>query len=128
MADPCNALDAANFVQAHKFEADQLAAKLDVPTENLLGLAAEESRWGTGRIAREYNNYFSMHAPAPREIGSEPARGDPKVRVSKFESFLQSGESFIDRFGDCVRGKKDPKEFAEALVKCKFNSGNSKTG
>ncbi|MDI5829785.1 hypothetical protein MJN51_39885, partial [Salmonella enterica subsp. enterica serovar Kentucky] len=40
-----------------------------VPVENILGLAAAESQYGTGRIAREYNNYFSLQAPASFQSG-----------------------------------------------------------
>lgn len=124
----CNALDAVKFVRDHKADSDRLALKLGVPTENILGLAAEESQWGRGRIAREYNNYFSLHAPAPLQQKSEPAKGDPKIKVAVFESFEKCGESFALRFGKSVQGKTDPKDFAKALIDCKFNTGDAKTG
>jgi len=99
-----------------------------VPVENILGLAAQESEWGRGRIARTYNNYFSMHAPAPLQIRDEPALHDAKVRVAVFDSFLASAQSFAQRFGAGVKGKANADEFAAALVKNHFNSGDSKKG
>ena len=116
------------FVNRIKSDCQTIADSLDVPLENIVGLAAEESEWGRGRIAREYNNYFSMHAPAPLETDEKPARADPKVKVAVFDTFLQSGKSFAQRYGQQVKGQKDPKEFAQALVRCRFNSGDDKTG
>lgn len=124
----CNHAIAVAFVKEHLADAAKLAALLDVPTENMLGLAAQESQWGVGRIGKTYNNYFSMHAPAPQQKGDAPALGNPSVRVATYDSFYGGGLSFIARFGDGVRGIKDPAMFAKGLVKARFNSGNSKTG
>ncbi len=106
----------------------QLALLINVPIENVLGLAAHESQYGQGRIAKEDNNYFSMHAPAPLQIGDDSAKGNPHVRVAKYASFLSSGQSFITRYGNAVRGKSDPMEFAQALVRANFNTGDPKSG
>jgi flagellum-specific peptidoglycan hydrolase FlgJ len=124
----CNAKNAVAFAVTYKPHADPLAQKLQVPVENLLGLAAEESLWGQGDIARKYNNYFSMHAPARYQTGEVAAKRDPKVKVAMFRSFNDCGASFIDRFGQAVQGKSDPTEFAEALVAVHYNTGDSKTG
>ncbi len=60
----CNNVGAVRFVHEHMKVCEIIAKELDVPVENILGLAAAESQYGTGRIAREYNNYFSLQAPA----------------------------------------------------------------
>jgi hypothetical protein len=125
----CNNLGAVAFVNKHRHDCMQIANQLNVPIENIIGLAAQESQYGTGRIAREYNNYFSMHAPAPLQIGSAPALGNPKVKVARFSSFLESGQSFAkSKFGSAVRGVSDPLKFAEMLVQSGFNSGKAATG
>jgi flagellum-specific peptidoglycan hydrolase FlgJ len=126
--DPCNNLEAVQFVQDHLEDAKKLASEAEVPVENMLGLAAQESQYGAGRIAREYKNYFSMHAPAMFQTREEPALNDPKVQVAVFDSFYQSGRSFLARFGDAIHGKSDPDAFAQALVKAGFNSGKAATG
>jgi flagellum-specific peptidoglycan hydrolase FlgJ len=124
----CNNQQAVSFVFEHYAEAKQLADKVNVPVENILGLAAEESQYGTGSIAQECKNYFSLHAPAKFQIGSQPARGDPSVKVAKFQSFKDCGESFIASYGERIRNKTDPHEFARALITARFNSGKSADG
>ncbi len=128
MNNACNVVDAVNFVTKHYADAKILANSFKVPVENILALAAHESRHGTGRIAIDNNNYFSMHAPSPFEVGQDAARGDSRIKVSKYNSFRQSGESFIARFGPAVFGKSDPTEFAQALVHRGYNSGDSAKG
>jgi flagellum-specific peptidoglycan hydrolase FlgJ len=124
----CNHQPAVDFVRKIHADCKTLADQLDVPVENLLGLAAEESQYGSGRIAKTYNNYFSMHAPAPFQKGAVPSQKNPKVKVATYDSFFKCGESFVERFGDRIRGIKDPTEFAKTLVKVHFNTGDSKTG
>ena len=128
MKNPCNAVDAVTFI--HKFRADcePIAKQLGVPIENILGLAAQESEYGRGRIASEYNNYFSMHAPAPLQIRVESARKDPKVKIAVYSSFSASAQSFVMRYGSFVKGVSDPKKFGEALIRAGFNSGSAKNG
>lgn len=128
MNNACNVGDAVNFVAKYYYDSKILADKLKVPVENILGLAAHESRHGTGRIATDDNNFFSMHAPSLFEVGQDVARGDSKIKVSKFNSFMQCGESFIARFGPAVFGKSDPAAFAQALVHRGYNSGDSAKG
>jgi flagellum-specific peptidoglycan hydrolase FlgJ len=118
----CNAVDAVAFVNKFRSDAAQIAKQLSVPVENILGLAAEESLYGRGRFAADYNNYFSLHAPAPLQTGSVPATRDPKVKVAVFTSFAQSGQSFAIKYGPAVKGIADPKAFGTALVRAGFNS------
>jgi flagellum-specific peptidoglycan hydrolase FlgJ len=124
----CNIVYAVQFVQLHQSDCALLARLVNVPTENILGLAAHESQHGQGRIAVEDNNYFSMHAPAPLQVGEDAAKGSTQVKVAKYSSFLQSGQSFVVRYGAAVTGKTDPMDFAQALVRAHFNTGNPKTG
>ncbi|WP_426186829.1 glucosaminidase domain-containing protein [Pseudomonas sp. NFXW11] len=124
----CNNISAVTFVSKYKAVCQPIADQLNLPVENLLGLAAQESQYGTGRIARELNNYFSMHAPAPLQSGSESAQGNPKVKVARFDSFQKCAQSFAQSFGSAVRGKRDPMEFAQALVRSGYNSGDAATG
>lgn len=105
-----------------------IATQLNVPVENIIGVAAHESQWGQGRIARECNNYFSMHAPAPLQIKTVPVLRDPKVKVAVYASFFQGGQSFAMRWGNAVRGISDPLKFAQALVQTGYNSSSSKNG
>jgi len=128
MRNPCDAHEATLFVLKYGGDAAALARLALVPAENILGLAAHESLYGGGRIAQEDNNYFSMHAPAPLQIGEDAARGNPKLKVAKFASFYQCGQSFLARFGSAVRGKTDPLDFANALVLHGFNSGKAANG
>jgi flagellum-specific peptidoglycan hydrolase FlgJ len=127
-ANPCNVVDAVMFVQKFRADCELIAKQLNVPVENILGLAAQESEYGRGRIASEYNNYFSMHAPAPGQLRAEPARKDPKVKVAVFGSFAASAQSFATKFGSAVNGKSDPKQFANALVGAGFNPGSAEKG
>ncbi|AUV04227.1 glucosaminidase domain-containing protein [Phytobacter ursingii] len=124
----CNSPIAVAFVTQHRVEAAVIAQKLCLPVENILGLAAEETQYGQGRIASTYNNYFSMHAPAPGQLSDAPVSGTSKVRVAVYSSFLQSGESFAARFGKAVMGKRDPQAFAQALMMSGYNSGDPRTG
>ncbi len=124
----CNNAGAVRFVQEHIRDSEIIAKELGVPVENILGLAAAESQYGTGRIAREYNNYFSMHGPASFQSGQVHPKGSAKVWVATYPSFLICGRSFASRFGNAVRGKKDAVDFVKALVKAGFNSGDHKTG
>ncbi|NHZ94336.1 hypothetical protein [Massilia sp. CCM 8734] len=78
MVNPCNIQNAVLFVSLHHEDASRLADDLRMPTENILGLAAHECKHGEGRFADKGNNFFSMHAPAPFQIGTITASGDPR--------------------------------------------------
>ncbi|WP_025127332.1 glucosaminidase domain-containing protein [Pseudomonas sp. PH1b] len=124
----CNNISAVTFVSKYKAVCQPIADQLDLPVENILGLAAQESQYGTGRIARELNNYFSMHAPAPLQSGAESPQGNASIKVAKFDSFQKSAQSFAQRYGASVRSKRDPLEFAQALVRSGYNTGDAATG
>ncbi|NHZ96330.1 glucosaminidase domain-containing protein [Massilia sp. CCM 8734] len=106
----------------------QVAKDLDIPLENLVGLAAEESGYRRGRISIDCKNYFSMRSPAPGQVGFEVARNDPKVKVAKYGRPIDSVESFKTKWGPFVQGKRDPVDFANALVRAGFNTGKNEDG
>jgi|HubBroStandDraft_1064217.scaffolds.fasta_scaffold02396_13 hypothetical protein len=110
---------------------------VNVPLEYILGLAAAETGWETGRIAIEDRNYFSVHAKGPAQppkfaIGAGPTKGTVHdkvpVYVGIYESFYASGLSFIDKFGKFIFGAPTPEAFALALQGAGFNSGRADTG
>src|SRR6266567_327857 len=57
-----------DWIAAHKADAAKVAAELEVSVADILGLSALESGWGTGRFARQGNNFFSEHYPASLAI------------------------------------------------------------
>lgn len=124
----CNNTNAVTFVSKYKAACQPIADQLDLPVENILGLAAQESQYGAGRIARELNNYFSLHAPAPLQSGAEAPQGNANIKVAKFDSFQKCAQSFALRYGSSVRSKRDPMEFAQALVRSGYNSGDAASG
>jgi flagellum-specific peptidoglycan hydrolase FlgJ len=105
------------FVKAHLADAQKAADELGVPVENILGLSALESGWGnevSGRFAKEGNNFFSIHYPAPFATGYMLTE-DGEVMVAKFDSYADCLKSFVKQFGGLVRGKSDPDEFSKIL-------------
>lgn len=128
MANPCNVQNPVLFVALHREDASELASKLRMPTENILGLAAHECRHGEGRFAEKGNNFFSMHAPAPLQIGTITALKDPKVRMAVFPNFAVACDSFERSYGDKLRGISDAGEFSRALIKIGFNTGKKSNG
>ncbi len=85
MDNSCFSRPAVEFVAKYRVDAKVIADSLDVPLENILGLAAYESSYGSGRIASQNNNYFSMHAPAPFETGEDNAQRS-QVKIAVFNS------------------------------------------
>lgn len=83
----CNNVGAVRFVREHMKVCEIIAKELDVPVENILGLAAAESQYGTGRIAVEYNNYFSLRAPASFQSGRVHPKDSNKTWVAIFLRF-----------------------------------------
>ena len=69
-----------------------------------------------------------MHAPAPLRTRSLAATGNTNLKVATYESFLQSGQSFLRRFGAGLRAKIEARDFSQALIAIHFNSGSAKTG
>src|SRR4051812_49186232 len=50
-----------DWISAHMDDAAKVAQELGVTPAEILGLSALESGWGTGRFAREGNNFCSQH-------------------------------------------------------------------
>jgi RHS repeat-associated protein len=116
------------FINANLSAASQVAFQLNVPAANILGLAAEETGYGTSSIALNAHNFFGIHAGAPGNIGTYTTAGG--ATVSMFPAgtgFLSSAQSFAANFGSLVNGISNPTAFARALVP-KFNSANAATG
>jgi flagellum-specific peptidoglycan hydrolase FlgJ len=116
----CNNTNAVQFVKVHRADAASVAQQLQVPTENVLGTAAEESEWGTSHICQAFNNFFGQHAPMPGETGRAQTAGG--TWVSTFASFAQSASSFAMRYGNSIKGVSDPTRFAQALRNARFNT------
>ncbi|NHZ93772.1 hypothetical protein F2P45_32945 [Massilia sp. CCM 8733] len=123
-----NVTYAVEFVAKHRAAAERVAGRLDIPAENILGLAAHECEHGKNRFARDGNGFFSMHSPAPNQTGTLTALKDPKVKMATFGSFEMAAESFEKKYGTGIRGKRDAGEFSRKLVELRFNSGNSRDG
>ena len=110
-----------DFMRAHLAEAAAIAAQLNVPVENILGLSGLESTFGTSRIAQEDNDYFGLHAPdkgsLPGQIGTDTAQGDPKVKIPIFPDpgFATSGAAFQATKGPLISGVSDRATFASIL-------------
>jgi len=106
--------DKSAFVNAHLADTQKVADELGVPVENILGLAALESGWGTAsRFVTQGNNFFSIHYPAPFATGYILAAGGKKVAT--FADYADSLRSFAAISGSLGHGKSDPVEFARAL-------------
>lgn len=103
------------FVDAHLADTQPVADQLGVPVENILGVAALESSWGTSPFAVEGNNFFGLHYPALYASGYMEALGNKNVRVSAFEDYAGSLASFAATSGSIIQGKADPEDFAAAL-------------
>lgn len=102
------------FVDAHLDDTQKAADQLGVPVENILALAALESKWGESRFAAQGHNYFGIHWPAPYAIGHTKAKASKKL-VAIFASYADSLNSFVALSGSLIRGKSDPVAFATAL-------------
>jgi RHS repeat-associated protein len=124
---PCSAKKSA-FINANSNAASQVASQLNVPTANILGLAAEETGYGTSSIALSAHNFFGIHAGAPGSIGTYTTAGGATVSMFPASTgFLSSAQSFATNFGSLVNGVANPTAFAQALVP-KFNTANAATG
>jgi RHS repeat-associated protein len=124
----CNDANAVNFVKSHQADASSVAKQLGVPTENVLGLSAHESTWGTGPfISRNGlgDAFFS------EEGGTQPALSNGVMHptedlgksVWSFPTYLASAQAFAARYGKYVKGVTDPSQFSGNLLKKHFNTG-----
>jgi flagellum-specific peptidoglycan hydrolase FlgJ len=102
------------FVDAHLADAQKAADQLGIPVENILGLSALESGWGSSPFAAQGSNYFGIHYPAPYATGYMRAKKGP-AKVATFASYADSLQSFVALSGSIVQGKSDAEAFATAL-------------
>jgi hypothetical protein len=131
--DLCDKRDEKNrkyrdFIDAHRDDAAKIAATLRNNVENILGLSALESSFGSSRFAVEGSNFFGLHgsskAPLPNQKSLIPAKGDPTVGMAVYENYLASAESFAKTKGQLVIAVTDPRRFATILqTKGKFGIG-----
>jgi hypothetical protein len=127
---PCDQSNPANsrvlnFIKANQAAAEKLAVSLGCPAQDILGLSAEESAYGTSPVAQNAHNFFGLHAGAPGATGTYTTSGG--VAVSSFPAasgFLSSGQSFGNLYGNVVSGAVSGTAFAQALVKAGFNTAN----
>ena len=129
MNDGCSTFNVVTFIHDHRADAQTLGVMLQIPASYLLGLSGWETTWGNNRFVRDGNNYFSLHGGEAKPFADgKMLSGDGKVWLSKFPSFLASGQSFVVQYGGPLRGAKTPDEFAQGLIRSGFNSGKAKTG
>lgn len=119
-----------NFVNAHLAATERVAKELNVPVENILGIAALESQWGDYHFASEGNNFFGLYYPAPYGVPNQwnTARGNPKARLAVFNSYEDSLNSFIYSNGSLIQGKSDPVAFMQSLQDSGKFGINTNTG
>jgi hypothetical protein len=103
-----------DFADNYLAATEKAAQELNVPVQNILGLAAYESTWGTSKIAQNTNNFFGLHY-SDQFDEYEPCITDKGAEVSQFDDYAQSLQAFVDRKGDIVRNISDPVAFATAL-------------
>ena len=127
MCPKCSAKKSA-FIKANASVAAQIASQLNVPTANILGLAAEETGWGTSSISQNAHNFFGIHAGAPGNIGTYTTSDGSAVSMyTAATGFLSSGQSFATNCGSLVNGIDNPTNFTQALVPS-FNPANAQAG
>jgi len=123
-----------NWITAHGADAATVAGSLGLKgntgVADILGLSAIESGWGHPSFK---NAFFGMHGPLPGEEDCVKAKGDPRVCVATFSSYLASAQAFAAREKGLIQGVTDPKQFATVLngMVAKFGWGllpNGKVG
>jgi len=117
------------FIEAHLADAQKAAAELHVPVENILGITALESGWGTGDFVQGgKNNYFGAEWPAPFSGKPVSAAGNPKRLMATFSSYKQSLDSFIQKNKSHLFGVSDPSSFAKIAQEIGKFGINTETG
>ena len=101
----CDVQYAVTFVKQNQASATKVAQQLNVLPEDVLGLSAAESLYGTSSIARQASNYFSLHGTEKAPFATGVRRnGDGPMSI--FPSYLTSAQSFASQFGSLVtRGR-----------------------
>jgi hypothetical protein len=131
--DPCERTKEENrryldWILKHRRDAIDVAATLRTTVQNILGLAAVESDFGSSRFVRDANNFFALTTtpkePLPGQIGYMIAMADPNVVIAKFEDFLACAKAFAQTRGHVVQGVTDSAAFALILQnQVKFGTG-----
>src|SRR5262249_5317404 len=103
-----------DFVDAHLASTEKAAKELNVPVENILGVAAFESTYGTSSITQEANNFFGIHYSSTYD-DNEPYVNSHGVKMAQYGSYDESLQAFVDQKGDLIRGVSDPVQFATIL-------------
>ncbi len=104
-----------------------IAKELDVPVENILGLAAAESQYGTGRIAGDIIiTFLSVLLHHFSQVGFIQ-RIVTKLGWLFFLRFQFVRDLLLSSMVTLF-GEKDALVFSEALVAAGFNSGSHITG
>lgn len=131
--DPCERKNAENrqyldWILAYRTDARWVADTLKTTVQNILGLAAVESEFGTNRFAKDGKNFFALSTsrekPLPGQIGLMIAMGNPNVGMAKFPDFLTCAKAFAQVRGQLILGEADPARFATILqTRGKFGIG-----
>lgn len=103
-----------DFVDAHLAATEKAAKTLHVPVENILGLSALESTWGTSDIAQNANNFFGLHYSSKLD-DNEPYINAQGVKMSQYDNYDESLQAFVERKGNLIYGVSDPVKFATII-------------
>jgi flagellum-specific peptidoglycan hydrolase FlgJ len=104
------------FVNAHLADASIVARQLHVTPQEILGLSALESQWGTSRFAVGGNNYFGLHSGKyANQTGSMSCLGSSSCSMATFGSYLDSAEAFAATKGALITNISDATTFAQTL-------------
>ena len=107
-ANPCDTTNPANakvinFIDAHLTDATSLATQLNVPVQDILGIAAEESDYGQDYKVPLTNNYFGNHPPAsqgatwPGQVSTYQTSKDGLLATfTAATGFYDSGEVLVN--------------------------------
>jgi hypothetical protein len=98
----------ATFMTTYLAPAIRAARSLNVPVQNVLGVAAYESLWGTSRFATEGHTPFGMYFPAPFATGPMPARGNAKAQLAHFKDLDDAFRSFAEKYKSGLSNVRDP--------------------
>lgn len=140
---PCDMKNATNakvinFINANIGAVQPVASQLNLPVQDILGLAGSESAYGTSTLATSYANFFGVGGFA--RGGGLPAFATgrtPSISGNVYASFVPPGSTaaatgivpslnwFQTVYGNQVRGASSPSQFVKALTS-EFNSTEAK--
>ncbi|MGH7047252.1 MAG: glucosaminidase domain-containing protein [Stellaceae bacterium] len=114
------------FAHAHLADTQKAADQLGIPVENILGLSALESGWGSRPFAAQGSNYFGIHYLAPYATGYMQAKRGP-AKIATFASYADSLKSFITLSESIVRARAIRRR-SPPLCKTAASSEPTRTG